>query len=151
MPPDINELQKKHPSHTISYFTAHSSKGLTSDYTILMDLDSGVYGFPSEMADDPILSYLLHEGDDFENAEERRLFYVALTRARHKVFLLYNQSSPSKFIDELIADGLGSHSGRSNQLCPECSGILMERKGKETNFLGCSNYPSCRYTNRIKI
>lgn len=151
MPPDLNELQKKHTSHTISYFTAHSSKGLTSDYTILMDLDSGVFGFPSEMADDPILSYLLHEGDDFENAEERRLFYVALTRARHKVFLLYNQSSPSKFIDELIADGVVSHSGRSNQLCPECSGTLMVRKGKENSFLGCSNYPSCVYTTQIRI
>ncbi|WP_316812944.1 UvrD-helicase domain-containing protein [Pedobacter heparinus] len=144
-PPDLNELQKKYTSHTISYFTAHSSKGLTCDYTILMDLDSGVFGFPAEMADDPILSYLLHEGDGFENAEERRLFYVALTRARHKVFLLYNQASPSKFIDELIADGVVAHSGRSNQLCPECSGILMERKGKGANFLGCSNYPSCRY------
>lgn len=146
MPPDLNELQKKYTNHTISYFTAHSAKGLTCDYSILMDLDSGVFGFPSEMADDPILSYLLQEGDDFENAEERRLFYVALTRARHKVFLLYNRYSPSKFIDELIADGVISHSGGSNQICPECSGTLMERKGKENSFLGCSNYPSCRYT-----
>jgi len=106
IPPDLKELQKKYPTHTISYLTAHSSKGLTCDYSILIDLDSGVYGFPSEMVDDPILSYLLQEGDDFENAEERRLFYVALTRARHKVFLLYNKNSPSKFIDELISDGL---------------------------------------------
>ncbi|RZJ91298.1 MAG: hypothetical protein EOO20_05475 [Chryseobacterium sp.] len=148
-PPDLRELQKKYPSHTITYYTAHSSKGLTCDYAILVDLDSGVYGFPSEMADDPILSYLLHEGDDFENAEERRLFYVALTRARHKVFLLYNQFSPSKFIDELIADGITAGNATTTQVCPDCNGILVERQGKNRKFLGCSNYPSCTYTSPV--
>jgi len=57
---------------------------MTCYYAILLDVDSGTLGFPSEIADDPLLNYLLHEGDKFENAEERRVFYVAITRARFK-------------------------------------------------------------------
>jgi DNA helicase-4 len=148
-PADLKELEKKYTNHNITYYTAHSAKGLTCDYAIIMDMDSGVYGFPSEMADDPILSYLLHEGDGYENAEERRLFYVALTRARQKVFLLYNKSSPSKFIDELIEDGILQQDALPQHLCPECRGILLERKGSKSRFLGCSNYPNCTYTASI--
>lgn len=101
-PPDLRELQKNYPSLKISYHTAHACKGLTCDVSILLDLDAGVFGFPSEMADDPILNNLLHEGETYENAEERRLFYVALTRARHQVYLLHNPYNQSKFLKEII-------------------------------------------------
>lgn len=67
-------------------------------------MDSGLFGFPSEVADDPILDYLLHEGGGYENAEERRLFYVALTRTRHRVYFLYNVHASSKFLFEFIKD-----------------------------------------------
>ncbi|WP_316845513.1 UvrD-helicase domain-containing protein [Pedobacter psychrodurus] len=103
-PPDLAVLQKKHPTFRLTYHTAHSSKGLTCDHAILLDVDSGIFGFPSEIADDPVLDYLLRDGGSYENAEERRLFYVALTRARHQVFLLYNKSRPSKFVRELRKD-----------------------------------------------
>ncbi|WP_316799046.1 UvrD-helicase domain-containing protein [Pedobacter frigidisoli] len=101
-PSDLRELQKRFPALKISYYTAHACKGLTCDVSVLLDLNSGVFGFPSEMADDPILSNLLHEGETFENAEERRLFYVALTRARHQVYMLYDPNSKSKFMEELM-------------------------------------------------
>lgn len=91
----------KHPGLDIKFFTAHAVKGMTCDYAILLDLNSGILGFPSEMADDPMLNYLLQEGDNFENAEERRVFYVAMTRARHKNYLLYHEPQPSKFVTEL--------------------------------------------------
>lgn len=74
-PDPIEELHYDFPALKISFYTAHSVKGLTADFAILLDIDSGVYGFPSQIADDPILNAVLHEGDKFDNAEERRLFY----------------------------------------------------------------------------
>jgi len=100
-PIDLPHLQKKYPNLRLSFHTAHGSKGLTCDYAILLNLDSGIFGFPSEVADDAVLDQLLKDSGSYENAEERRLFYVAITRARHKVFLIYNHKSPSKFITEL--------------------------------------------------
>lgn len=91
----------KHPGLNIQFFTAHGVKGMTCDYAILLDLNSGTLGFPSEMADDPMLNYLLQDKDRYENAEERRVFYVAITRARHKNYLLYHENQPSKFVTEL--------------------------------------------------
>ena len=101
-PSDLRELQKRYPGLKISYYTAHACKGLTCDVSVLLDLNSGIFGFPSEVADDPILSNLLHEGETFENAEERRLFYVSLTRARHQVYMVYDPGSKSKFMEELM-------------------------------------------------
>lgn len=100
-PMELPVLQKKFPNLRLSFQTAHGSKGLTCDYSILLTLDSGVFGFPSEVADDSVLDQLLQDSGSYENAEERRLFYVAITRARHKNFLMYNKKSPSKFITEL--------------------------------------------------
>lgn len=44
---------------------------------------------------------LLPAVEDFPDAEERRLLYVALTRARYRVWLLFNKETPSCFVDEL--------------------------------------------------
>jgi DNA helicase-4 len=105
-PIHFDRLCKDYPELSLRYFTAHTAKGLTCDYAIILDIDSGKLGFPSEIADDPILNHLLYEGDSFENAEERRLFYVAISRARYKNYLLYDSGNPSKFILEMIADGV---------------------------------------------
>ncbi|HTD98371.1 MAG TPA: UvrD-helicase domain-containing protein [Mucilaginibacter sp.] len=142
VPKDLKAIRSEFPGLTILYFTAHRVKGMTCDYAILLDIDSGKLGFPSEIADDPLLSYLLQEGDSFENAEERRVFYVAITRARHKNYLLYNLSSPSKFILELPGgSGIGGPSPVKR--CPECRGVLVKRTGPFSSFYGCSNYPAC--------
>jgi DNA helicase-4 len=101
-----------------------------------------VYGFPSEIADDPILNAVLHEGEKFDNAEERRLFYVATTRARHQNHLLYDQSNPSKFVEELIT-GNTAPSAITKERCPECNGIMVKRRGVFSEFYGCVNYPQC--------
>lgn len=141
-PDPIEELHQDFPTLKISYYTAHSVKGLTADYSILFDIDSGIYGFPSEIADDPILNAVLHEGDKFDNAEERRLFYVATTRARHRNYLLYDQSNPSKFVEEL--QGLNSDTEANQQRrCPECNGVMVKRRGVFSEFYGCVNYPQC--------
>lgn len=148
-PADLRELQKAFPMLKLSYYTAHACKGLTCDVAVLLDLDSGIYGFPSEMADDPILGNLLHEGEGFENAEERRLFYVALTRARHQVYLQYNPQNMSKFLSELI-DEHGISTGQANQQkCPRCDGLMVARSSAKGKFWGCSNYPWCKEVLRV--
>src|SRR3989344_3928083 len=87
--------------YDISYLTAHKAKGTTFNYSILIDVNAGTFGFPSEIIDDPLLQLVLHKGDEFENAEERRLFYVALTRARDANYIIAKRGNESKFLKEL--------------------------------------------------
>ncbi|SER83956.1 UvrD-helicase domain-containing protein [Pedobacter rhizosphaerae] len=103
-PGDLPQFRRLFPRLRIRFHTAHSCKGLSCDFTIILGLDSGRYGFPSGVTDDPILAAVLQNEETFELAEERRLFYVALTRARERIYLVYNPSAPSRFITELKAD-----------------------------------------------
>ena len=68
--------------------TIHSAKGLEADYVIVADLNSKLFGFQSELESDPIINLVLSETDPYPNSEERRLFYVALTRAKEQTHLL---------------------------------------------------------------
>lgn len=133
------------------FITAHRSKGLESDVVIILNCNSGKYGFPSEVSDDPVLKLLLAGTDNHENAEERRLFYVAMTRAKEKVYMMSNTKLKSKFITELDVD----NSAYPNTLkCPRCktSDLVMRKSGQAVNgnsfeFYGCSNYLfGCDYT-----
>lgn len=149
IPFNYQAIRRRFGKLKIEYYTAHKVKGMTCDYAILLDLDSGPFGFPSEIADDPILGYLLHEGDAFDNAEERRVFYVAITRAKHKNFLFYNIHSPSKFVTELQEE-LSLGQPMLDEKCPECSGALIKRKGPRGEFYGCVHFPQCNGTLVIK-
>ena len=86
------------------YLTIHGSKGKEADYVVLIGMRSGTYGFPCEIEDDQVLNLVLSQGDMYPNAEERRLFYVGLTRAKNKVFLLANRNAISPFISEALQD-----------------------------------------------
>lgn len=141
-PIDLKGISKQFSGLKITYYTAHGVKGMTCDYAILLDVDSGTLGFPSEIADDPLLNHLLHEGDGFENAEERRVFYVAITRARYKNFLVYNENKPSKFLLELQASN-GFTTAVVAEKCPKCKGPMVLRKGPYSDFYGCIHYPHC--------
>ena len=144
VPLDFYQIQIEFPGLSLSYHTAHRVKGMTCDFAILLDVDSGILGFPSEVADDPLLDCLLHEGDSFVNAEERRVFYVAITRARHKNYLMYSLTRPSKFLSELRGIcGYGKNDDEAEIRCPECQGVLVKRNGPFSEFYGCSNYPRC--------
>ena len=85
----------------LNFMTVHSAKGLEADYVIILNGKSGTYGFPSEISDDPLLNFLLSKADQFPNGEERRLFYVALTRAKKHVHILSSVDYSSKFVDEI--------------------------------------------------
>jgi DNA helicase-4 len=109
-----------------------------------------MYGFPSEIEDDPLMELVLAEQERFEHAEERRLFYVAITRAKHAAFLMAPESGSSAFIRELEGSAyatvtLGAEPA-SLVRCPTCkSGLLSLRTGKNGTFVGCSNYPRCTF------
>ena len=86
----------------IEFLTVHKSKGLETDYVILLQCNKDTYGFPSQVSDDPVLNYVLTKSDQFPYGEERRLFYVAITRAKIKTFVLYDKRFPSVFVDEFL-------------------------------------------------
>ncbi len=143
----LTKLEKSWPGKIRPPMTVHRSKGLEADYVVVNGLTSDRYGFPSEIEDDPLLDLVLASPDDYPNAEERRLFYVALTRARHQVHLIVDRVRPSSFALELLGNEYEvRHIGRSandERICPECqSGLIEEKRG---GFAGCSNYPHCRY------
>jgi DNA helicase-4 len=135
------------------FSTIHGAKGMEADHVVILNGGAGRYGFPSEIEDDPIVEFVLPTPEECDHAEERRLFYVALTRARNRVFLIANENTRSTFIDELI-DGeeydveVDSMSIRC--LCTGCDGgTLMRRRSNDGNiFFGCSNYPFCTHTER---
>lgn len=86
----------------IEFLTVHKSKGLEADYVLILQCNKDVYGFPSRVSDDPVLNYVLTDSDQFPYGEERRLFYVAITRAKIKTFVLYDRRFPSVFVDEFL-------------------------------------------------
>ena len=142
----------------IKYITVHKSKGLEADNVIILNLKNHLLGFPNKMTDDPMLSLLLSDDEAFRFAEERRLFYVALTRTKNEVVLLI-PTNVSLFAEELIIDNdalfVANNEMLSKTNCPYCkTGHLVIRKNsfKNNQFLGCSHYPSCNQTfNDIEI
>lgn len=86
----------------IEFLTVHKSKGLEADYVILLQCNKDTYGFPSLVSDDPVLNYVLTKSDQFPFGEERRLFYVAITRAKMKTIVLYDKRFPSVFVNEFL-------------------------------------------------
>ena len=83
--------------------TIHASKGQQADYVIILGLQDGDDAFPASARESIMEQALLPQPEDFADAEERRLLYVALTRARLRVWLLFNKEQPSPFVDMLKA------------------------------------------------
>ena len=92
------------PDIDITFLTAHRSKGLGFDNVIIINATNGTYGFPSMIEDDPVLQLVIHSDRTIEYAEERRLFYVAMTRTKNRVYIVVPQNRPSRFIAELVQD-----------------------------------------------
>jgi DNA helicase-4 len=88
----------------LSFLTAHSSKGLSADNVIIINAKDDIFGFPSQIEDDPVLRLVVTHDDSYNYAEERRLFYVALTRTKNRVFIITPETRPSEFIKELLSD-----------------------------------------------
>jgi DNA helicase-4 len=144
----ISIVWKKNRNVSIRFLTVHTAKGLESDYVILLNGNSGKYGFPSQVSDDPVMNLLLSESDQYPYGEERRLFYVALTRSRKHIYILSNEESVSAFVQEIDEN----YVSRPN-ICPKCySGVLKQRTSKDGNyFYGCSDFPLCDFTRELTI
>ncbi len=70
----------------IKYMTIHSSKGVGFDNVVILNMLNGSYGFPSNIENNFFKKYFFNEYDNIK--EERRLFYVAMTRTKNKVYIL---------------------------------------------------------------
>ena len=86
----------------IKYLTVHKSKGLESDNVIVLNLSSNILGFPNKIEDDEVLKLFFKNKEKYKYAEERRLFYVALTRTRNYVYLMVQKNQESIFVKEII-------------------------------------------------
>ena len=154
-PRNLGALPKQYPGLRFSWKTVHRSKGLEADYAVVLGLCSGKFGFPAEIADDPLLDLVLAAPEAHPNAEERRLLYVAITRARRQVYLLADGGPPSEFVNELIDGGYDvdvfGRPPESDVSCPQCAGGRLERRENSRSgsvFYGCSNFPLCEHRTR---
>ena len=91
----------KNKNIKMKYYTVHKSKGLESDSVIIINMEDKLLGFPSQVEDDKILRLVLHKKEYYPYEEERRLFYVALTRTKNEVYLLVPTNKKSIFVEEL--------------------------------------------------
>ena len=149
-----------HPGlEDVKFSTVHGAKGLEADFVVVVGLEAGRNGFPPDKPVDSFQEMFLPPKEAYPFAEERRLFYVALTRARHRVYLLFDAVSHSPFIRELKSGGYPieerEFSGDFIQAelpvvpCPRCAtGEIRPRVGQGGPFFGCHRFPACRYTER---
>ena len=133
----------------LRFATVHAAKGLEADYVVVLDLADRQLGFPAQIEDDPLLELVLpQQGAGYPHAEERRLLYVAMTRARRGLCLVADRSRPSVFVRELMEHHgvrrlLGSFEEAEAPPCRRCrGGHLVEGAG---GGMLCSNRPLCRY------
>lgn len=147
--PHMLNLRRQFPQLRIDFKTIHASKGLEADHVILLSANSGRIGFPSEIVDDPLLALVSPEEEVFPNAEERRVMYVAMTRARHTLTILASSARPSSFVTELRNDtayeiSLGSDNIAETYECGECKGRLLGARAKDgRNWYRCEHVQHC--------
>lgn len=173
----INIKYKKRPDLKISFKTVHKSKGLQADYVFILNNRNGLRdGFPSKIEDDEL--YMLIKGyneEKYEFSEERRLYYVAMTRAKKKVIFIVCSDEKSSFIKEIEPNW----NKTIKNTCPECGakefiinnedfycrscqtkieikdmspnrncprcGSELEYSKKNKLFIKCSGFPKCDY------
>ncbi len=136
---------KKYPRVNITFLSAHSSKGLGFDNVVLVNMNDSKYGFPSQLEDDPIMKLVTYKDNIIDYAEERRLFYVALTRTKNRVYMVTPQNRPSRFVVELIKDFGIPHNDKINlghikNKMPRCPICGMPMKFENNKNYGISLY-----------
>ncbi|SFW39125.1 DNA helicase-4 [Prevotellaceae bacterium HUN156] len=148
-----NVTSKTFADIEMEFMTVHRAKGLGYDNVIIINSVDSVYGFPSKIQDDPVLHYVVKTDRSIEYAEERRLFYVALTRTKNRVYIVTPQQRPSEFVRELVRDypnvtlrGLLDNAQKNTgeiRHCPICGYPLQLRykKAYGLKLWICSNEP----------
>ncbi|WP_174847100.1 DNA helicase IV [Yersinia artesiana] len=105
-PEILQKAATRWPKLTIDFMTIHASKGQQADYVIIAGLHEGNDGFPAVARESILEDVLLPAPEDFPDAEERRLLYVAMTRAKHQIWLLQDTANPSIFVNQLSELGV---------------------------------------------
>lgn len=161
-----NLYSKTFENKPIEFLTVHRAKGLGYDNVIIINARNEVYGFPSQVQEDPVLKFVVKDDHSIEYAEERRLFYVALTRTKNRVYIVTPKEHPSEFVTELLNDYFSTivvhgdlviDETTDNTLlkrCPVCGYPLQLRykKAYGLKLWICSNEPEiCDFmTNNLK-
>ncbi len=148
MPDNFEELKGISANLKLEFMTIHKSKGLEADHVILLEVSSGKWGFPSEIEDDQLLDIVLPESEGFSHAEERRLFYVAMTRAKFSLTLLADQKNPSTFVRELEHSDYGAiilgEAGSPSRICGKCGGrMILDTNTRSGLLFECENDNFC--------
>lgn len=154
----------KYPKLDITFMTVHAAKGLGYDNVIIINGKNETYGFPSKVEDDPVLAFVIKGDRSIDYAEERRLFYVAMTRTKNRVFCIAPQQNPSEFLLEIKKDyknvvlngnwNENSPTIQQKNICPIC-GYPLQLRYKNAYGLKlfiCTNEPEiCGFmTNELK-
>jgi len=141
----------------LEWSTIHGAKGLEADYVFLVNVIEAIKGLPSKIEDDSTLWIAMPDGEEFPHAEERRLFYVALTRAKRVVTIYTDALRRSEFVAEIEKQNSGmqvrteGEVSEKKRACKQCkTGVLVLRNGKFGEFLSCSRFPKCDYTENIE-
>ena len=136
----------------VSYSTCHSSKGTEEDIILIIDMTASSLGFPSNIIDDPVLDLVkTSKENEYIHAEERRLFYVAMTRAKHHTHILCDSVNPSIFAIEISAKKYKTQVFYNHEdliSCPQCKkGYLINKTKNPTKepFYQCSRADVCSY------
>ena len=142
-----------YPNLKVDFLTVHKAKGLEADNVIILNFKDDKLGFPNQISDDKILNLVLTKAENYSFAEERRLFYVAITRTRNRTFILTDNTNTSQFLSEFSESksvcfvAINKKDDNKILSCPRCkTGTLIRFEHNGTSFAGCSNYPKCRYT-----
>ena len=154
--PNTRYLKQRFPNLKIDFMTIHKSKGLEADHVILLNADRGRNGFPSEITDDALLSLVSAKEEKYPNNEERRVMYVAMTRARESLTILASKAHPSAFVTELKNDPKydivhEDDADEEDYECGECGGRLLKIKSQKNGRIWyrceyklCENFlPAC--------
>lgn len=122
--------------------TIHAAKGLESKVVFILGLHGGQGGFPDIWMSDRIYQVLKEKNYDLLKEEERRLFYVGLTRAKDRLYLISQKGNPSSFIEELPSQYI---SRQTTELAPIVQSInLCERCDREQQ----PDFKYCPYCGR---
>lgn len=135
-----------HDKQRLNFKSIHKAKGTEADYVLILGCVGGLHGFPSKILEENLLDIVNNRKQNFNEKmeEERRLFYVALTRCRKQLYIFTSKYNRSRFISE-ISSYLGS-AGQTVGVCIRCGGRIKFN----TSLPLCGNCYSIwlKYNNR---
>lgn len=154
-PSNIHELKNKYIDLNIEFLTIHASKGREANAVVILNIEGGKWGFPSHIESDPIMSLVIPSEDKFEFSEERRVMYVAMTRAKEIVCFLCRTDFPSDFFPELKQHALllSSDQVEVTYKCISCEGrLLLKHPNRISGYSWrCENDPYCEEKSKMCV